>query len=410
MELRSDLAAVTRAVSQAGAASQVSPIGDLRQDVYARLMTLVPGRPVAAEVVSQNDNGTSMVRVADTVVQMDLPPDAKAGEKVTLTLLAREPRLTFLFEREPAAHSMVSNTGRLIDSILRSVSQQGNNMPAALTGRTPLFPTPASSPAAALLSHQGLAATFEEALSNLMNTSGLFYESHLAQWVAGERPQMSLLAEPQAKMMQPPAVQEEAQAQGAAREKGANDAGRAASGGAARPAAMAPENQMDRLERLQEKSWVQTLVDKATSRLSAGGTALSQQQEAKPSSVVDANAAQMIRMQLDTLEQRKVVWQGEFWPGQKLEWEVEDKTPRRQHKESVQAAEKSWQSVLRVNLPLLGPVTATMRLAGENVQVQIGAGNEDAMSLLRQFGPELASALETAGARLDFFTVNDEAA
>lgn len=405
MDLRSDLA-VTRAVSQTAAVSQVSPIGDIRQDVYARLMTLVLGRPVAAEVVSQTDSGASMVRVADTVVQMDLPPDAKAGEKITLTLLAREPRLTFLFEREPAAHSMVSNTGRLIDSILRSVSQQGNNIPATLTGRTPLFSTPASSPAAALLSHQGLAATFEAALSNLMDTSGLFYESHLAQWVAGERPQAALMAEPQAKM-QPPAAQEETQ--GAAREKGTNDAGRAANGGSARPAALAPEEQMDRLERLQEKSWVQTLVDKATSRLS-GGSALTQQQDAKPASVVDANAAQMIRMQLDTLEQRKVVWQGEFWPGQKLEWEVEDKTPRKRHSESVPAAERSWQSVLRVNLPLLGPVTATMRLAGENVQVQIGAGNEDAMSLLRQFGPELASALETAGARLDFFTVSDEAA
>ena len=403
MDLLSDLAG-TRAVSQAATAvSQVSPVGDLRQDVYARLMTLAIGRPVAAEVVSQTDNGAAMVRVADTVVQMDLPQGAKTGEKVTLTLLAREPRLTFLFEREPAAHSMVSNTGRLIDSILRSVSQQGGNMPAALTGRTPLFSTPAGSPAAALLSHPGLAATFEAALANLFDTSGLFYESHLAQWVAGERPQEALMAEPQARM-QPPAPEAE---QGKAK---AGD-GKTAGSGAARPsqaAALAPEAQMDRLERLQEKSWVQSLVDKAASRLS-GGTALPQQ-EAKPASVVDADAAQIIRMQLDTLEQRKVVWQGEFWPGQKLEWEVEDRTPRKQHTANVPAEEKSWQSVLRVNLPLLGQVTATVRLVGETVQVQIGAGSEDAMPLLLQFGPELASALENAGARLDFFTVNDEAA
>ncbi|MCM1129984.1 MAG: flagellar hook-length control protein FliK [Oxalobacter formigenes] len=400
----SDLAG-TRAVSQTAAVSQVSPVGDLRQDVYARLMTLAIGRPVAAEVVSQTDNGAAMVRVADTVVQMDLPQGAKTGEKITLTLLAKEPRLTFLFEREPAAHSMVSNTGRLIDSILRSVSQQEVNMPATLTGRAPLFPTPAASPAAAFLSRPGLAATLEAALTNLFDTSGLFYESHLAQWVAGERPQEALMAEPQARM-QPPAPEAE-QAQGQAK---AGD-GKTAGSGAARPpqaAALAPEAQMDRLERLQEKSWVQSLVDKAASRLS-GGTTLTQQ-ETRPASVVDAHAAQMIRMQLDTLEQRKVVWQGEFWPGQKLEWEVEDKTPRKQHKANSPAVEKSWQSVLRVNLPLLGPVTATMRLAGETVHVQIGAGSEDAMSLLRQFGPDLASALEDAGARLDFFTVNDEAA
>ncbi|MCM1513126.1 MAG: flagellar hook-length control protein FliK [Oxalobacter formigenes] len=404
MDLLSDLAG-TRAVSQTAAVSQVSPAGDLRQDVYARLMTLAVGRPVAAEVVSRTDNGAAMVRVADTVVQMDLPQGAKTGEKITLTLLAREPRLTFLFEREPAAHSMVSNTGRLIDSILRSVSRQEGNMPAALTGRAPLFPTPAASPAAALLSRPGLAAAFEAALTNLFDTSGLFYESHLAQWVAGERPQEALMAEPQARM-QPPAPEAE-QAQGQMRPGGEKTADSAA----ARPpqaAAPDPDAQMDRLERLQEKSWVQSLVDKAASRLS-GGTALPQQ-ETRPASVVDAHAAQMIRMQLDTLEQRKVVWQGEFWPGQKLEWEVEDKTPRKQHKANSPAVEKSWQSVLRVNLPLLGPVTATMRLTGDAVQVQIGADDEEAMPLLRQFGPELASALEDAGARLDFFTVNDEAA
>lgn len=402
MDLLSDLAG-TRAVSQAvTAVSQVSPVGDIRQDVYARLMTLTIGRPVAAEVVSQTDSGASMVRVADTVVQMDLPPGAKSGEKITLTLLAREPRLTFLFEREPAAHSMVSNTGRLIDSILRSVSQQADGAPAMLTGRSPLFSTPAGSPAAALLSHQGLAATFEAALANLFDTSGLFYESHLAQWVAGERPQSALMAEPQARMQSP--------ASDGAQEQGKAGGGKASEGQGAAAArqALPVQAQMDRLERLQERSWVQSLVDKAASRLS-GREALPQQ-EAKPASVVDAHAAQMIRMQLDTLEQRKVVWQGEFWPGQKLEWEVEDKTPRKRHTESVPAAERSWQSVLRVNLPLLGPVTATMRLAGESVQVQIGADSEDAMSLLRQFGPELASALENAGARLDFFTVNDEAA
>lgn len=401
MDLLSDLAG-TRAVSQAvTAVSQVSPVGDIRQDVYARLMTLTIGRPVAAEVVSQTESGASMVRVADTVVQMDLPPGAKSGEKVTLTLLAREPRLTFLFEREPAAHSMVSNTGRLIDSILRSVSQQADGTPATLTGRSPLFSTPAGSPAAALLSHQGLAATFEEVLANLFDTSGLFYESHLAQWIAGERPQSALMAEPQARM--------QSLATDAAQEQGKAEGGKASAGqGAAARQALPAEAQMDRLERLQERSWVQSLVDKAAARLS-GGEAVPQQ-AAKPVSVVDAQAAQMIRMQLDTLEQRKVVWQGEFWPGQKLEWEVEDKTPRKRHTASVPAAERSWQSVLRVNLPLLGPVTATLRLAGESVQVQIGADSEDALPLLRQFGPELASALENAGARLDFFTVNDEAA
>lgn len=377
MELRSDVTG-TRPVNQTVGSQQVSVAGDPRQDVYARLMALAVGRPVAAEIVSQSESGTSMVRVADTVVQMDLPADAKVGEKITLTLLAKEPRLMFLFEREPAAHSMVSNTGRLIDNILRSVSQDGST--ATLAGRTPLLPTPASSPEAALMLPSGLAARLETALSTMFGTSGLFYESHLAQWVAGTRSQAALMEEPQARL----ANSQQSQQQMVAR----------------------PEEQMNRLESLQEKSWVASLVSKAASKLSS---AIQQQQPDRLEQVIDRDAAGMIRMQLDAMEHRKVIWQGEFWPGQEVEWEVEDETPR-EKREYGEPEQSSWQSVLRVNLPLLGSVTATMRLTGDTVQVQLGTADEASISLLREFGPELVSALEAAGAKLDYFMVSDETA
>jgi len=374
MELRSDVTG-TRPVSQTVGVQQVSLAGDPRQDVYARLMALAVGRPLAAEVVSQNESGTSMVRVADTVVQMDLPPDAKVGEKVMLTLLAKEPRLTFLFERGASAHSMVSNTGRLIDNILRSLSPDGTT--ATLSGRTPLLPMPAGSPSAALLLPSGLAAQLEGMLSNMFGTSGLFYESHLAQWVAGNRSQAELMQEPQAKLA---SLKDQA--------------------------ALRPEEQMTRLETLQEKSWAQLLVSRAASKLAA---VMQQQKPEGLEQVIDRDAAGMIRMQLDALEHRKVIWQGEFWPGQEMEWEVEDDSSR-EKRGYGEAEPGSWQSVLRVNLPLLGLVTATMRVTGETVQVQLGAADEASVSLLREFGPELVSALETAGARLDYFGVNDEAA
>lgn len=382
--LRSDVTAGTRPLSPTSALPQVSPAGDLRQDVYARLMMLAVGRPLAAEVLSQTESGTSMVRVADTVVQMDLPADAKVGEKVTLTLLAKEPRLTFLFERQPAAHSMLSNTGKLIDNILRSVSQDGST--ATLAGRTPLLNTAPSAEAAQMTANlpANMAQTLQTVLSNMFSTSGLFYESHLAQWVAGTRTQESLMSEPQAKMQNP--QQNPAQP-------------------------LRVEDQMNHLEKLQEKSWVQSLVNKATTKIAetVNQTIQPQAQPEKLDQVIDQNAAQMIRMQLDAMEHRKVIWQGEFWPGQPMEWEIEDDTPR--HKSAPgQEIEGRWQSVLRVNLPFLGPVTATMRLTGNTVQVALGATDEASISVLRQFGPELVSALENAGAKLDYFMVNDETA
>lgn len=372
MELRSDVTG-TRPVSQIAGIQQLGPAGDFKQDVYARLMTLAVGRPVMAEVVSQSEDGTSMVRVADTVVQMDLPRDAQVGEKITLTLLAREPRLTFLFERGPAAQASVSSTGRLIDHILRAVSEGGSSV--ALTGRSPLLSTPAAAPTATLLMPSGLAASLQTALSHVLGSSGLFYESHLAQWVAGERLQATLMSEPQAKMRNP------AQSEGRGTEP------------------------MNRLETLHEKSWVQSLMSKAAAKLSVS----TQQPPEKLESVIDRDAANMIRLQLDALEQRRFVWHGELWPGQEMEWEVTDDTPRKE-RAFDERMETSWQSVLRVNLPLLGAVTATMRVTGGVVQVQLGAADADAASVLREFGPELVSALSAADARLDYFTVNDERA
>lgn len=372
MELRSDVTG-TRPVTPTAGLQQAFPAGDLKHDVYARLMQLAVGRPLGAEVISQSESGTSMVRVADTLVQMDLPKDAQVGEKVTLTLIAREPRLTFLFEREPAAHAMLSNTARLIDAILRSVSQDAST--ATLMGRTPLLLSPQVNASGALLMPAGFVASLENALSNLFHTSGLFYESHLAQWVAGSRSQTELMQEPQAKMQN------------------------------SHPLPNQQQDQMSKLEALQEKSWVQSLMGKGAVKEAP----VQQQPPDRLEPVIDRDAANMIRMQLDTLEQRKVIWQGELWPGQEMQWEVADETPSRK-REYGEAAQGGWQSTLRVNLPFLGSVTATMRLTGENVQVQLGAADEASVSLLRQFGPELMSALEIAGANLDYFSVNDETA
>ena len=379
MELLSDVTGARTVTTQGTTTVQpIFPAGDPRQDAHARLMALAVGRPLPAEITSQTQDGTSMVRVAETLVQMDLPRDAKVGDRVMLTLLAKEPRLTFLFEREPAALSNVSNTGRLIDTILRAVSQDVSTQ--VLAGRAPLLATPpgagAGTGAAALAMQPGSAPALQSVLSNIFSFSGLFYESHLAQWVAGERPRADLMDQPQAKLAVP-----------------------------AKEVLTQDPNQMNRLEMLQERSWVTALLNKLGAKMPAAG----QQMPEKSELVIDRDAASMIRMQLDALENRRVIWQGEFWPGQEMEWEVEE--DRSQHQNVFgEAAQPSWQSVLRTNLPQLGPVTATVRLTGQTVQVNLAATEETSKSLLRELGPELVTALEVAGARLDFFAVTDESA
>ncbi|CAG2135060.1 flagellar hook-length control protein FliK [Cupriavidus numazuensis] len=58
----------------------------------------------------------------------------------------------------------------------------------------PLLPAPPTT---------GNTATVATALANMVDESGLFYESHLSQWVAGARPLASILQQPQAPLGQP---------------------------------------------------------------------------------------------------------------------------------------------------------------------------------------------------------------
>ncbi len=66
--------------------------------------------------------------------------------------------------------------------------------PAPLRSAGPLLPAPPTA---------GNSAPVATALANLVDESGLFYESHLSQWVAGARPLASILQQPQAPLAQP---------------------------------------------------------------------------------------------------------------------------------------------------------------------------------------------------------------
>lgn len=83
-----------------------------------------------------------------------------------------------------SALASFSTTGRLISTLLLSAQQQG--APAALLGKTAIVPEPGAPP-------QKVAAALQDTLAY----SGLFYESHVHEWVDGKRPMTELLREPQ---------------------------------------------------------------------------------------------------------------------------------------------------------------------------------------------------------------------
>jgi hypothetical protein len=121
-----------------------------------------------------------------------IPADAVKPQSLAATLLGKAPltpanELPDLDPNTPQA--TLSNTARVLTSVL-STAQSGLAAPLALIGKTALFGNAAPST-------EQLAQRLHETISQ----SGLFYESHVTEWVKGERTLPDLMREPQMQRM-----------------------------------------------------------------------------------------------------------------------------------------------------------------------------------------------------------------
>lgn len=370
----------TRPVTLIEASTPANAVGQAKQEILDRLNQLMLGKDYQAQVLTRLANGSFLVKVADVPVNMTLPAGTRAGDALNLTLLANQPRLTFLLAQNnatsnPNAHvattaTTLSNAGRLISTLLQQAQQDGNA--TQIIAKTPLMASTAVTP-------QQIAG----AMKNAIAFSGLFYESHVAQWAIGKRPRSDLLNEPLAKRGNLPASPTNSQPLDGSSELDKMVASfRAWAGDRATPeqlrAAQAHRNLSDAVEPVQSR------------------------QQDMPAT----EAVKLLSLQLDTLEQRRIVWQGELFPGQPLEWEISDETP--QHDSKQPEPQTSWQSTVRFSLPTLGAISATIRLNGAHVQVQVNAHHAETASVLSQHRTLLADALAAAGTSLDALTIKQD--
>lgn len=369
---RADIAG-TRPVVLVEATAPANALGSARQESVDRLIRLTLGKEYQAQVLSRLSDGSFLVKVDDAIASMKLPAGSKAGDTLDLTLLATQPRPTFILGKaEAGATTSLSNAGRLIGNMLQLAQQDG--MPAAIVGKTPLLATPGAG-----------ALQIATALQNAVAFSGLFYESHVAQWAAGTRPASALLLEPPAKQSNAAFTNPTTNGQSLSVDANGNDLGRLMSN---------------------VREWVggeRALSDLLRTTQSKPADADSAAPLIAKQDVSGNEGVKLISLQLDTLEQRRIMWQGELFPGQPLEWEISDDTPEKNPDQAE--PEKSWNSTVRFTLPSLGTVSATIRLTGDHVQVQVGTASEEIAATLRSNGKLLADALDSAGSKLDSLLV-----
>lgn len=305
------------------------------------------GQRVIAEVQAHLTDGSFLVKVGDAATRMNLPSATAVGEKITLTVVDKSPLPTFILNANPPVSNgssmSLSNTGKLIAAILQ---QSDESAAAPVIGKSPLMPQ-ANLPAPLLAN----------ALQQTLTQSGLFYESHLNQWVSGQRTITELMKEPQATQT----------AQISANPVAAN-----------RSVQPAP------------------IVESANISATVNSLATDAVPAAAHSTDLAINnplLAHLVHQQLHTLEQNRFLWQGELWPGQTLDWEISDDTPR----DNKTLPHSVWSSKVSFDLPLLGKVIAYLRLNGDQLTMQIYADSSMTLQQLQAHSGSLSNGLQTAG-------------
>jgi hypothetical protein len=235
-------------------------------------------------------------------------------------------------------------------------------------------PTLVPTPAALLQPGSDATALLAAALRAALDSSGLFYESHLAEWVEGRRPLDSLTREPQAGLRAAP--------EPSGPLAGAERTIATPTGGADRATAtLAVEH-----------------LEQPVARTAPGPTAApagAAPEAEQP--VIHPHALPLVRDQLQTLENGQLLWTGQAWPGQALEWRLHPLDD-----EGTRATEEPvpWATRLRLTLPRLGAITADLQLSGSSLRLDLGAVDPKAEAELEAARTALARALSDAGITL----------
>jgi len=384
----SPLAAETTPVSPPLGSAAVATA--LTQNAPGILTQMAVGRLLQVQVLTQLKDGSFIVGVDDTALRMSLPEGTTVGSKLQMTLLTDSPRPTFLLEAQTDSNSAsLSNAGRIISNVLQSAEL--TSAPNTLIGKTPIIAEPTGNP-----------AQIATSLQSSVEQSGLFYESHVGQWASGELPLSALLQEPQ--------MHGKAQAGDAPAEAGAKQQGGATNAGVVLQRPATSDAELAKLiDDARASADAHSTLGQAIGSLLANARGLPQEADTvvKPT-LLTPDSAQTIHLQLNVLEQNRYVWQGELWPGQHMEWEIEEDGSNRNPQNQDGGDQASWNSTVRFQLPSLGKISASIHLSGGRVQMRLATDSAAAASRLQAHGKELSDALDGAGSPLDSLLIQQD--
>ena len=395
------------------------------QEIADRLSGLVAGQKVMAEIQAMLPNGTYRALINQRNITLALPFSAKSGDSLELQVTESDGKLALAVVAgandggKPAVattSATLSRTGQLISDLFAGARDAGGSSAAAtLNANQPLSATPVSA--------QDLLPQLKQAITQ----SGMFYESHQAEWVEGRFTKAALLQEPQGQLSSPAtlvAAQAQAGAAPPALTSNTPPAGNLSTDEAT--AQLSPQTLSDEAAQLPLKAQADAAnaagdaaSDDATAQLppkalassddaasarnstsagEVGKASTTPPQAQAPSQLVAPQAQALVQQQLEALATQNFSWQGQIWPGQEMRWEIEEDAGRNSAGDDETAAR--WATQLHLTLPRLGQVDAKIRLQGNEITLSMTAGSEETRALMRASGVALRSQLGEAGITL----------
>lgn len=320
---------------------------------------LEPGQQLQGAVQAKISEGLFKVQIAGQAMQMRLPANIQVGDVIKLQVVTTQPRITF---------SMVASTNPLSTPDRIGATAQILSNLAELPLERPLVQqlgNKAVWPATQQLPEtKQLAGALREALGK----SGLFYESHQAQWIRGERSINQLLEEPQniltGKSILPTATDQ----------RGNVTINSTAPNTAANPGG------------------TQLASEKDLAMQSQSGSTLHGKPADDGTLPIARELLPLVQQQLHTLEQHHLVWMGQVWPGQQMQWEIQGE-PEQQAR---QQDERQWSTEMELALPNLGDVRARLMFSNSGLRLTLHAADAKTVELFNHALPTLKNSLANA--------------
>lgn len=319
-------------------------------------------------IATRTAPGTLPGNIANTQTTNSAPTTLGPAARIILELLNNYSGNASITARQPLIRDLQQYPNPNLPQ-----STQGSSTPNTQAGPLPAptlssaLPSGNTSVATLLQSlpaSTALANALVQSLFQAISSSGVFYESHLAQLLSGQRSVAELRAEPQAQQSSP------------------QSAGTPNS----TPSSSNPS----------PGSSPETTGQQSSSSSSAPLTQSGQ---------MPADLQSLVRLQLEVLANQTVSWRGEVWPEAEMEWEISKQTA---HDETMPELTEGWSTRVRLELPQLGLIHARLTLAGQQIVMQIEA--PESANFLSNQSDQLHTRLTAVGMQLNQLNITDSPA